>query len=78
MVRSLTNPPPLTRSPFFPLAELYMTQDRSLDFVDTERFLHRRLAELDYLGTRMAHAGSWLDFTRHAFVNLLRSQGAPI
>ncbi|KAI9885264.1 MAG: hypothetical protein M1823_002933 [Watsoniomyces obsoletus] len=59
-------------------SELYMTQDRSPNYTDTHEFLERRLHEAEVGGNTVSQATTWLDFTRHAFVNVLRSKGAPI
>lgn len=58
--------------------ELYMTQDRSPDFSQTQAFLNRRLKEADWLGTGLSNVGAWLGFNGHALVNVLRSKGLRI
>ena len=58
--------------------ELFMTQDKSADFLETEKFLDRRLEELRALGTTLENVGQWVNFTGHAVTNVLRSKGVRI
>lgn len=58
--------------------EVFMTQDTSADFVETERFLDRRLQESRTVGTALASMGQWVRFTGHASTNILRSKGVRI
>ncbi|KAI9798810.1 MAG: hypothetical protein M1825_004983 [Sarcosagium campestre] len=59
-------------------SELYMTQDTSQGYSDTHEFLERRLAELWSADSFANEVGDWLNFTRHAVVNVLRSKGVRI
>lgn len=58
--------------------ELFMTTDRSPDYVETERFLDRRLASSRRLGEAVDNVEEWLGFTGSSFLNLLRSKGMRI
>ncbi len=60
------------------LAEVFMTQDKSPDFVETERFVDRRLEDVRIVGTSAANVAQWVNFTGHAFTNVLRSKGVRI
>lgn len=59
-------------------SELFMTNDRSPDFLDTRKFLHRRLDEVQSVGGAIQSAGQWIGFTMSAGVNVLRSKGVRI
>ena len=59
-------------------AELFMTNDRSPGFADTEAFLRRRFDEVGQFGGAARSLGEWLSFTASAGVNVLRSKGASI
>lgn len=59
-------------------AEVYMTQDTSTNFADTQQFLDRRLEDARAVGDTVSSVGEWLGFTRHAVVNVLRSKGVRI
>ncbi|KAI9848930.1 MAG: Ubiquinone biosynthesis protein coq9, mitochondrial, partial [Pleopsidium flavum] len=56
-------------------AELFMTQDSSRGFVETERFLERSLGDLRGVGTGLGSVGEWVSFTGRGVVNGLRSSG---
>jgi len=58
--------------------ELFMTNDTSPDFIETQRFLRRRLDEVGWLKNAAGSVVEWLGFTASAGVNLLRSKGVPI
>lgn len=58
--------------------EVFMTQDHSKDFAETEKFLDRRLADVQVLGSTASSVGEWVGFTGQATVNVLRSWGARI
>ena len=58
--------------------EVFMTQDKSPDFVETERFVDRRLEDVRTVGTSAANVAQWVNFTGHAFTNVLRSKGGRI
>ncbi|KAI9797899.1 MAG: Ubiquinone biosynthesis protein coq9, mitochondrial [Piccolia ochrophora] len=59
-------------------SELYMTQDKSVAFGETQKFLDRRLNDATSLGAAMSDIGGWVSFTGHAFTNVLRSKGVRI
>lgn len=59
-------------------AEAFMTQDQSTDFIDTERFLERRLEDLRGLGQSAADIGQFVGFAGISTVNILRSWNVRI
>ncbi|KAL7803800.1 ubiquinone biosynthesis protein COQ9 [Trichoderma aethiopicum] len=59
-------------------SELFMTNDRSPNFLETRQFLHRRLGEVQSVGSTVGSVGQWVGFTLNAGVNVLRSKGVPI
>ncbi|KAK7745952.1 Ubiquinone biosynthesis protein coq9, mitochondrial [Cytospora paraplurivora] len=59
-------------------AELFMTSDRSDGFVETRKFLHRRLEEVHDVGGTLRSVGQWVGFTASAGLNVLRSKGVRI
>ncbi|KAK1251401.1 hypothetical protein MKX07_006880 [Trichoderma sp. CBMAI-0711] len=59
-------------------SELFMTNDRSPNFLETRQFLHRRLGEVQSVGSTLGSVGQWVGFTLNAGVNVLRSKGVPI
>ena len=65
-------------SMIYSTSELYMTNDESPGFVDTQNFLQRRLREAEDVGGFMAAFGSWTKFTMQSGLNVLRSKGAGI
>lgn len=54
-----------------------MTIDKSKDFKDTWEFLDRRLGRVEAIGTAVSNVSSYIDFTAHTFVNVLRSRNFP-
>ncbi|KAH0556164.1 hypothetical protein GP486_005902 [Trichoglossum hirsutum] len=60
------------------LLELFMTQDQSTDFADTQKFLDRRLEDVRIVGSGISNLKGYLDFTAHSFINVLRSKGVRI
>ncbi|TQN69122.1 Ubiquinone biosynthesis protein coq9 [Colletotrichum shisoi] len=56
-------------------SELFMTNDRSVNFRDTRDFLRRRLNEVEDAGGVLGSVGQWVSFTASAGVNVLRSKG---
>ncbi|GJC91781.1 RpsU-divergently transcribed protein [Colletotrichum higginsianum] len=56
-------------------SELFMTNDRSVNFRDTRDFLRRRLNEVEDAGGFLGSVGQWVGFTASAGVNVLRSKG---
>ncbi|KAF2835123.1 ubiquinone biosynthesis protein COQ9 [Patellaria atrata CBS 101060] len=65
-------------STIYSATELFMTQDQSTDFKDTERFLDARLEDLRVVGGAVGNLGEWLEFTGHSIINVLRSKGVRI
>jgi ubiquinone biosynthesis protein COQ9 len=59
-------------------SELFMTNDKSEGFRDTQAFLHQRLQEAKSLGGVASSIGQWVGFTAKATVNVLRSKGVRI
>ncbi|KAL8823391.1 MAG: hypothetical protein Q9191_005900, partial [Dirinaria sp. TL-2023a] len=59
-------------------SELFMTTDKSTDFIETEAFLSRRLEESSSLGQLLSGAGTWLGVQTMGVVNGLRSKGVRI
>lgn len=67
-----------TLSAIYSSAEVYMTQDKSLNFVETEQFLDNRLEDLMKVGGFVGGLTEWLNYTGHSTLNVLRSKGANI
>ena len=65
-------------SAIYSSTEVFMTQDKSADFAETERFFDRRLQESRAVGGALANMGQWVNFTGHASMNVLRSKGVRI
>lgn len=59
-------------------AELFMTGDHSEEFVETRRFLRRRLDEAHGVGGTIRSLGQWAGFTASAGLNVLRSKGMRV
>lgn len=58
--------------------ELFMTTDQSEGFVETKKFLRRRLEDAQGVGGTLRSLGQWVGFTASAGLNVLRSKGMPI
>lgn len=67
-----------TLSAIYSSAEVYMTQDKSPNFVETEEFLDNRLKDLQKVGGFMGGLTGWMNYTGHSTINVLRSKGARI
>lgn len=67
-----------TLSAIYSSAEVYMTQDQSPNFVETEAFLDNRLGDITRVGGFMEGLTEWLSYTGHSTINVLRSKGARI
>ncbi|KAF2477857.1 ubiquinone biosynthesis protein COQ9 [Lindgomyces ingoldianus] len=65
-------------SAIYSATEVFMTQDRSEEFTETEEFLDSRLNEVMKVGGFLGGLGEWLDYTGHSAVNILRSKGVRI
>ena len=59
-------------------AELFMTQDKSKGFVETEEFLTRRLEEGDRVRGGLDMLGKWVGMQTGGLVDGLRSKGVWI
>ena len=59
-------------------AELYMTQDKSKDFHDTDGFLTRRLDEVESMRGASHMIGKWMGMQLGGLVDGLRSKGVWI
>lgn len=58
--------------------ELFMTTDRSEGFLETRKFLRRRLGDVEGVGGSLQSLGQWVGFTASAGLNVLRSKGMRI
>ncbi|TQV98301.1 hypothetical protein V2A60_007944 [Cordyceps javanica] len=67
-----------TLSMIYTTTELFMTNDKSPDFIETNKFLARRLEEAQSIGGFVSAVGQWTGFTFQAAVNVLRSKGVGI
>jgi ubiquinone biosynthesis protein COQ9 len=67
-----------TLSAVYSASEVFMTQDTSADFVETEQFLDARLADITTVGGVLGALGQWVDYTGHSAINVLRSKGVRI
>ena len=65
-------------SAVYSVSEVFMTQDRSPDFVETEQFVDARLADVTKVGSVLSALGEWVDYTGHSAVNVLRSKGVRV
>jgi ubiquinone biosynthesis protein COQ9 len=65
-------------SAIYSAAEVYMTQDTSANFADTEKFFDARLEDVGKVGGLIGGFGEWVGYTGHSVVNVLRSKGAWI
>ncbi|KAL8746405.1 MAG: hypothetical protein Q9190_001579 [Brigantiaea leucoxantha] len=65
-------------SAIYASTELFMTQDRSSGFTETEAFLDRRLQGAHALNSTASDVGQWLGVQGMGVVNGLRSKGVRI
>lgn len=65
-------------SAIYSATEVFMTQDKSPNFKDTEDFLDARLEGAQNLGNAVRGFEQWLGFQGSALVNVLRSKGVRI
>jgi ubiquinone biosynthesis protein COQ9 len=65
-------------STIYSATEVFMTQDKSAQFAETEHFLDSRLEDLTKIGGFMGALGEWVNYTGHSTVNVLRSKGMRI
>jgi len=67
-----------TLSAIYSATEVFMTQDTSKNFTDTEQFLDARLADNMKAGRFLGALSQWADFTAHSAINVLRSKGMRV
>lgn len=65
-------------STIYSATEVYMTQDVSTNFTETEQFLDSRLEDLMKVGGFMGALSEWVNYTGHSTVNVLRSKGIRV
>ncbi|KAL9603699.1 MAG: hypothetical protein Q9219_001018 [cf. Caloplaca sp. 3 TL-2023] len=65
-------------SAIYASTEMFMTQDRSVNFKDTEEFLDRRLDGAQGLRTAVRDVGQWAGLQGMGIINALRSKGIRI
>ncbi|KAI3392244.1 hypothetical protein diail_5964 [Diaporthe ilicicola] len=65
-------------SAIYASTELFMTSDQSIGFLETRKFLQRRLSETQEIGGTLRSIGTWVGFTASAGLNVLRSKGLRI
>ncbi|KAL9543556.1 hypothetical protein PS6_009223 [Mucor atramentarius] len=56
-------------------ADLYMTQDSSPNYAETERFLKRRLDEAAWVGSSARQLGTMLTFGAKSMLSALANRG---
>jgi ubiquinone biosynthesis protein COQ9 len=65
-------------SALYSATEVFMTQDKSKDFIETEQFLDSRLGDVMKVGGFVGALTEWADYTAHSAVNVLRSKGMRV
>ncbi|KAL1597226.1 Ubiquinone biosynthesis protein coq9, mitochondrial [Paraconiothyrium brasiliense] len=65
-------------SAIYSATEVFMTQDTSKNFIETEQFLDSRLRDVMKVGGFVGALTEWTDYTRHSAVNVLRSKGMRV
>jgi ubiquinone biosynthesis protein COQ9 len=65
-------------STIYAAAEVFMTQDASKDFIETEQFLDSRLEDTMKIGGFLGALGEWVHYTGHSAVNVMRSKGVRV
>ncbi|KAF2876775.1 COQ9-domain-containing protein [Massariosphaeria phaeospora] len=65
-------------SAVYSATEVFMTQDTSKDFVETEKFLDARLEDAIKVGGFLGAVSGWVDYTGHSALNVLRNKGVRI
>ena len=65
-------------SAVYAATETFMTQDRSTDFKDTEKFLDRRLEDVKILGQGVSDVGQFVGYAGISTINVLRSWGVRV
>jgi len=59
-------------------AEVFMSQDKSVGFKETEKFVDRRLQDVMRVGGAAGAVTEWMGFTAISAVNVARSWGMRI
>ncbi|KAM3536889.1 hypothetical protein ARSEF1564_010187 [Beauveria bassiana] len=67
-----------TLSMIYTSTELFMTNDKSRKFIETNNFLARRLEEVHLVDGAVGAVGQWAGFTFQTAINVLRSKGVGI
>lgn len=67
-----------TLSTLYSATEVFMTQDRSANFTETEQFLNHRLEDVAKIGGLVGGLSEWVNYTAHSTVNVLRSKGIRV
>ncbi|KAF2445889.1 ubiquinone biosynthesis protein COQ9 [Karstenula rhodostoma CBS 690.94] len=65
-------------SAIYSATEVFMTQDKSKNFIETEQFLDSRLGDVMKMGGFIGALSEWADYTAHSAVNVLRSKGMRV
>ncbi len=65
-------------SAIYASSELFMTQDNSTGFVETQEFLDRRLTEVEKVRDAVGMVGAWVGMQGIGLVNIMRSKGLRI
>lgn len=65
-------------SAIYSATEVFMTQDTSQNWIETEQFLDSRLDDITKIGGFLGALSEWTDYTAHSTVNVLRSKGVRI
>jgi ubiquinone biosynthesis protein COQ9 len=65
-------------SSIYAATEVFMTQDSSRDFKETEAFLDHRLQDLQTVGGFLGSLREWVGFQGRSTINVLRSKGVGI
>ncbi|KUJ10626.1 ubiquinone biosynthesis protein COQ9 [Mollisia scopiformis] len=65
-------------STIYAATELFMTTDKSPDYIDTREFLDRRFKDVQFVGGVVGSVSQWVGFTASAGLNVLRSKGVRV
>lgn len=65
-------------SAIYSATEMFMTQDTSKEFIETEQFLDSRLKDITEVGQFLGGLGEWVNYTGQSTINVLRSKGVRI
>jgi ubiquinone biosynthesis protein COQ9 len=58
--------------------EVFMTTDKSPNFIETENFLDRRFEELKNFGETFGAVSEWVGVSGKSLINVLRSKGVRV